>query len=238
MNSGDFPSSQPERLDAATAQRLAKLALAEVDVSHLMAAIAQRVPRRPLAMTPASRTGLNLWQWLTPLRAAAAGMTFFALTLALVLYASSRPAQASAQMLVDYHQKMTCGMDCCLPADSVASGNATLAREAPDAPRLPELATTDLNCRCCCCCVHRQGRAQVSCLCCQADGQRLTLVVGDQRQIRPPAAPAQNIGGVLCRVTSAQGMNLCTTEHGDRWVCVISSLPVERLAELAGAMRW
>ena len=61
---------------------------------------------------------------------------------------------------------------------------------------------------------------------------------------RQPAADssargaAQQIGGVCCRVASERGINLCMIEHGDRWVCLIGSLPVERLAQMAGAVRW
>jgi hypothetical protein len=237
MNPSDETSSPSERIDAATSQRLAKLAHAPVDVSALMAAVEQRITPSARVIKPPARAGLILRRWLTPLRAAAAGLTLFGVALALTLYATSRPARASVQMLVNYHQQMCSDMGHCLPADSVATANAALAKSAPDAPLLPEVPTTQLSMNCCC--VHQQGNAEVSCLCCcAADGQRVTLVVGNERQIRPPAAPSRKIGGLTCRVTSEGGLNLCVLEHGDRWVCVVGAQPVERLAELAGAVRW
>jgi hypothetical protein len=232
MTNGNPSSSPQERLDAATAQRLAKLADAPVDVSALMVAVEQRLEQLPRAVATTPRVRFNPWHWFTPLRAMAAGISLIALSLALVLYVTSRPAQASLQTLVNFHENMVC--EHCLPADSVASANAALAKQSPGAPLLPEMASDHLNC----CCVHCQDGVCLSCACCQADGQRVTLVVGNQRQIRPPPAASQKIGGQLCHVASTQGINLCTMEHGDRWVCVIGSVPVERLAELAGAVRW
>jgi len=217
-------------------QRLARLADAPLEIAPLLAAIEHRLPRRPRSLALVPGPLLGFWHWLTPLRTTAV-FAIFGLALVILLHLSSRPALASVQMLVDFHHHMSSATGHCLPADSAASANAALASQAFDAPPLPDFAATNLTPTCCC--VHHQGNCPVSCLCCcQADGCRLTLVVGDDRRIRPPAVPSRNIAGLSCQVASLREDNLCLMRHGDRWVCLIGPVPLERLAQLAAALRW
>ena len=87
------------------------------------------------------------------------------------------------------------------------------------------------------CCVHEIGRKQMACLTFSVDQQPITLAMASSRDIRSPHGEARTINGREYRIDSSDGVNMVMSEVDGTWMCLMGRLPIERLVELADAIR-
>lgn len=216
-------------MDDATSRRLAKLRTAPVDTSRLLHAVEAQIPRAS-ARPPRFRLA-----WLSPLRATAASLLILGLIAALVISSSSGPVLASAERLAHVHQEVLAAEGSHLtPVGSIAAANAALAAEWPGAPSIPALPEDHVMS----CCIHRMGQKKMVCVAFESDGVPVTMAVASAADVQLPAGQTLNIGGVNYHIQSHKGINMVMTERGGRWVCLMGKLPLNRLADMAGTLRF
>lgn len=225
------PNPDRERLDEATSRRLAKLRTVPFDTSKLRQAVEAEVPPHP---QPAARPERRRLFSLKPMRAAAASLLVLGLIIALVISSSSGPVLASAERLARIHDEASSGAGHSTPVDSFDSAKAALAAKWPGGPTVPELPRDEVMS----CCIHMMGRKKTACVCFRADGVPVTLAVAVAADVKLPASETLTAGGITYHVQSHAGINMVMTERDGRWVCLMARLPLRRLAELAGTLRF
>lgn len=222
MNTRDS-SNFDDRLDRATAARLAKLRTIPVDTSRLDARLCKVLPPPP-STAPYIRGRLL---FLQPLRAAAAGLLIVGLILAAIISSSGGPVMASVGDLARVHQEMVSGQSHAVQVSSIEAAAAVLSDQWPQTPRLPDIPDDHVMA----CCVHEVGRKKMACVALDIDGAHVTMAVADRAEVKSPEGTTVLHDGVRYQVQSVDGVNMVMTECGGRWVCLMGRLPVDRLIE-------
>lgn len=223
------PDPRQTRIEEATSRRLARLRTAPVDISRLESAVRAETSR-PTRL-PTRRWAA--WRGM-PSRAAAASLLILALVGALVLHSSSGPALASAEQLLHIHDDVLHDSgDAVTRVDSAAAVNATLAREAPGVPPVPDLPPDHVRS----CCAHMLCGKRLACVKLQLDGVPVTMAVAAASDIRAPAGRSVSVEGTAYDIQSMNGVTMVMHQRGNRWVCLMSSLPADRLIAFARALR-
>lgn len=230
------PNPTVERLDRATAGRLAKLRGVPVDLSRLRAAVEAEVPRPGVARARPARAPLAELRWLTPLRAAAAGLLLAGIVAAIVIGSSAGPALASPQRLAEIHEQVVSGKDHVTRVESFEAAQSALAAQWPRGPGVPEPGAAGHEVMACC--VHAIGSKKMACVAFKADGVPVTMAVADAADVEIPPMETRAVGGVTYHVQSSSGVNMAMARRGGRWVCLMGKLPPERLIDLAGSLRF
>jgi len=223
------PNPRRTRLDEATSRRLAKLRAAPVDTTQFAKALEAQIPR-----PQAQRSRLKL-TWLKPTRAIAASLLVIGVIIAVFITSSSGPVLASADKLARIHEEvLEADGTHVTRVDSINAANVALAAKWPGAPSIPELPKDHVMH----CCIHMMGRTKMACVAFQADGVAVTLAVAEAVDVKLPTSETRTIGGIAYHVQSHGGINMVMTERDGRWVCLMGKLPENRLAELAGSLRF
>lgn len=221
-----------DRLDVAVARRLAALRAMPVDVSRLSRAVEAQIPR------PARHVENVPWHarlgWMRPLRAVAASVLLLGLVGALIVASSSGPVLASTDRLLQVHQAVLSGHGHTVPVPSIEAANGELARQWPQAPRLPTMEHDQVMS----CCVHRVGRQRVACAAMKIDGVAVSMAVADAADIKMPEGQKVRRDGVTYHVQSAGAVNMAMTERHGRWACLMGDLPVDRLIDMLDGLQW
>lgn len=227
MNTMD--SNNPnDRLEQATAARLAELRTMPVDTSALADRLRRQLPQ-PVA---AKRRSFIL---LHPLRAAAAGFVIVAILLAAIISSSSGPAMASAEQMARMHDEIVAGHSgMVMKVSSLDAAAAALSERWPKAPSLPDMPEDHVMA----CCVHEIGRKKMACVSLTVDNVPITMAVAASADVKSPQGTDLVRDGVTYKVQSAQGVNMAMAERSGRWVCLMGRLPVDRLIELASKLRF
>jgi hypothetical protein len=214
-----------DRLDRATSARLSKLRTMPVETAGLRRAVEAAVPP---PVTPLRAV------WLRPMRAVAASLVVIGALAAVILFWSAQPVLASPQQLAALHDHNISGSSHATPVTSLDAARGVLSRQWPGAPGLPMVEQGQVTS----CCVHHLGRKKVACVCLHVDGTPVSLVVGDADDLDAPGSTTVTKNGVTYQVHSSGGVNMLMAEHAGRWVCIMGRLPAERLAALAGDLRF
>lgn len=209
----------PEALDAAISQRLAKLRSRPVELGSLQKAIEREIPRQK------NHSLLHLLA-IRPLRAVAAMLTVGVTIAAIVLATASSPAIASSQELLRLHESVISQVQQ-TPGDSSeeiarAAINGQWPAKAASGESCPRGAQMP-------CCVHRLGGSQATCVLLSIDGVPVTLAAADAVEVRMPAMEKVTQRGVTFHVQNARNINMVMTERGGKWYCLMGNLPTERL---------
>ena len=211
--------SLPNRttLDDATATRLRWLRTQPVDLTNLKASIEQQIPR--------SRPGF-IQRHLLLVRAMAASVVLGVVVVLLVLSLGSNEVLASPALLAQLHRETVF-----MPAHgqvvkSIPDAQAALTRDWPAAPDLP---STTPDQKVMSCCIHMIGAHRIASVRLKVDGQDVSVSVTDADNFRLPEGQTVHIAGNAFTVQSHDGLNMLMGRQGDRFLCVISTLPVERL---------
>jgi hypothetical protein len=233
MTAAQPNSDRDEVLDRATADRLGRLRTMPADVTALRKAVDARIggaaPRGAVAGPP-----LRL-RIPGQLRAAAASLLVAALVIVAVLVFTSGPVVASPDRLADIHNDLVAGGGHGRQAvDSIEAANARLASQNPGVPMVPGISDDHVMA----CCIHTVGRKRMSCVSLLTDGVPVSLAVADAADVKLPPAQTVLADGVTYHVQSAQGVNMVMTRRNDRWVCLMSKLPTDRLIEIARSLRF
>ena len=231
MNTTDLNNSNNDRLDHAVSARLAKLRTMPVDTSHLAERLRRQIPQ-PSAADSAQSHRFFLFR---PLRAAAAGFILLGIILAAVIGSSGGPAMASADRMAQVYEDMTAGRaHMMMRVASIDAAAAALSEQWPKMPALPDMPDDHVMS----CCVHEIGRKKMACVALMVDKVPITMSVADSADVKSPEGTVVTRDGVSYRVQSAKGVNMAMTERGGRWVCLMGRLPVDRLIDLAGQLRF
>ena len=225
------PDPERARLDDATSRRLAKLGAAPFDTSKLRKAVNAHI--QPPAQDSGQKRRLKLG-WLSPMRAMAAGLIVLGVIMALVITSSTGPVLASAERLTHIHEEVLAGTGHSTEVTSFDGAKAALAAKWPDGPAVPELSKDHVVS----CCIHMMGHKKIACVSFTTDGVPVTMAVAEAVNIKLPSSETLTVGGISYHVQSHDGINMVMTERDGRWVCLMGKLPVSRLAELAGSLRY
>ncbi len=219
--------SLPSRveLDEATAERLRKLRSLPVDMTHLHAAVQREIPR--------SQPGF-FQRHLTLVRAVAASVVLGTVVVLLVLSLGSNAVLASPERLAAIHRDSITMAAHAQAVDSISEAQAVLHRDWPTAPALPSM---DAEHQVMSCCVHMLGRKRIACVRLQVDGHDVSITVAPANDVRLPDGPTVLIDGERFTVQSHDGLNMLMGRQGDRFLCLISSLPADRLQQVVADLR-
>lgn len=216
-----------DRLDQATARRLAKLREMPVDTSRLDRLIESRIP--PPHAVP------DVVFRLRPLRAAAAAVALLAIVGAMIWSLSGGAAQASPQVLAQFHEELVSGKIPAIRVDSIAQANQALAEQWKQAVQIPEIPSEHVIF----CCMRQIQDKRVACVLLRGMGDvPVTMAVAKARDMKMSGGEIRAYKGLLFHIYSSGRLNMAMTERDGRWICLISQLPVENLMEIAGEIRF
>ena len=224
------PKSSPsdERLDDATAKRLARLRSLPVDMSALEGRLRLQIPFPQTADRRRIR-------WIGPLRAAAAIVIVGGLALALFIGTSGGPALASpAQMARLHYDMIAAGSNMSMQVDSIDAANRMLNDQWPQSPQLPRLSAD----RVMCCCMKSIKNKKVACVLLKEEGTAITMSVANAADMKLPTSPTVERAGVTYHVQSSGKLNMVVTQRNARWVCLIGEAPAERLMDVAAKLQF
>ncbi len=212
-----------DRLDEATAQRLAKMRSLPVDTSRLDKSIQSSVPR------PAGR--LRLWQ-IRPLRAVAASAAILLMVGAILWSLSGGEVLASPETMARFHQDLLSGKVAAVQVDSIAEANRTLAAQWNATIEIPQVPAEHGMM----CCMRTIKDKRVACVLLKNEGVPVTMAVARAMDMKLPGAQTITRNGMEYRLQSAGELNMVMTERAGRWICLIGKLPAERLMNIASAI--
>ena len=244
MSSPDFdPDTHPdarERLNEATARRLARLRTMPVDTGRLEAALRARVPDPQPQLGPQQqarpRAGRRrlLPTWLKPMRAAAAAVVLLAFAAAALLSTTGGPAMASSAQMAKMHEDLVAGHIPSVQVDTIEEANRVLAAKSPQCPQIPDVPQEHVMA----CCLKNVKDKKVACVLLRSEGVPVTMVVANAGDMRSPESPTAERGGVTYHVQSSGPLQMVMAERHGRWVCIIGQVPQERLMDLASALEF
>jgi len=220
--------TQDERLDQATAARLAKLRSMPVDTSQLGRLIEAQIPR------PAVRSSMRLSHWMRPFRAIAASLLIFGIIGALLLSTSGGPVVASVTDMAKFHDDLVSGRVAVTHVASVAAANKTLAAQWAQSPQIPNMPMDHAMA----CCMRSVKNKKVACVLMEDSDGPISMTVANASDMKTPPSPTVTRGAVTYHVQSVGQLNMVMTERNGRWVCLIAKLPAERLMDLASSLEF
>jgi hypothetical protein len=217
-----YDDEENDVLDRAVSQRLAKLRAMPVDLTGLDKAIKAQLPP----------VGQSRWRVLSlrPVRAIAASLVLVsAIAAAIMLSASSGPAQAEAAQMAQVHQDIVSGRMPVMQVSSIDAANRMLNQQSPGAPSLPQLPDSHVMA----CCMKSVHNKKMACVLLKNDGVPVTLAVASAADMKLPAAPVQTRNGVSYRVQHVGDLSMVMTARNGKWLCLIGQLPAEQLMDMA-----
>lgn len=117
---------------------------------------------------------------------------------------------------------------------SIEAANKALSSEHPAAPSLPAIGHDQVMS----CCVHSVGHKMISCVSIMFDGIPVSVAVANAADVRMPATETITVDGATYHLQSARGVNMVMTRRAGRWVCIMGSLPTDRLIGLARQLQF
>ena len=215
-------------LDRAVADRLAKLRTMPVDTSRLEARLRGQIPQPAAA-------GRRRFFLFGPLRMAAAGFIIVGIILAAVISSSGGPALASADRLAQIHEEVSAGHSrMMVEVSSLKAAGIALSQQWPKGPAMPDMPGDHVMS----CCVQEMGRKKMNCVSLTVDNVPITMAVADSADVKVPEGTTITRDGVTFHVESCKGVNMAMTQRGGRWVCLMGKLPVDRLIDVQGQLRF
>lgn len=85
-------------------------------------------------------------------------------------------------------------------------------------------------------CVCDTSGVPVTCLQVDYDGQPVTVVIAERRQLRPHRGEAIELNGQKFQAHRVGPLNIVMTQVADYTICVVAELPADRLATLAATV--
>ena len=217
------PDQDNSRLDEAMAKRLRRLGTMPMDTSRLESRLRAEIG----IQTPRKR-------WLRPMRAVAAGIALLVLLTAIFISTSGGPVLASTSQMAQMHYEMVNAKPALMQVASIDAANSALSKDWPDSPQIPGVPPEHVMA----CCMKSVKSKKVACVLLKNDNVPVTMTVANAADMRLPASPTIQRGGVTYHVQSEGALNMVMTEHHGRWVCLMGELPAERLIDLAAKMQF
>jgi hypothetical protein len=219
------PQEPIDRLDQATADRLAKLAALPVDTSRLDAALKARIPR-----TAAGPVAVFFH-----LRAVAAALATIGLIGVIAYSLSGGAVLASPDAMAQVHQEMLSGSAPMTPVNSIAQANQAIAASGNVGVSIPDVSAEQVMC----CCTHSIKDKQIACVMLKGSGDApVTMAVAKAEDMRsPPDAKVRTVGGIEYRLQSKGNLNMVMTQRNGRWICLMGTLTDDQLIEMAQSIK-
>ena len=214
--------------DNAIRARLAKLADMPVDTARLEQQLRAELDRADdsAALRPA-------W-WATPLFRIAAALVLLASVAALIVVnAGDSPVLATPLMLSDIHGEVVAGDSDTVAVSDLAEVRRVITAQWSEAPSIPEFAVAQVES----CCVHHVGDRRFVCVVGRVDGTPVTMVVAHADDLRPDRNSGTMTPDGFCCHTHGQ-QNMVCKQAGDRTICLVADLPIDRLVHMAAASRF
>ena len=221
-----------DRLDQATAARLANLRTLPVDVSRLERRL--RAEIGPPASASAENPGRLRIGWFTRYRAVAAALLIAVTVAGVLLTSSSGPALASASQMAQVHEDLVSGRTPVTQVDSIDAAGRALARDWSQSPGLPGIPHDHVMA----CCMTSVQNKKMACVLLKAEEVPITMAVANAADMRLPTSPTRVRGWVTYHLQTSGRLNMVMTERNGRWVCLIAELPVERLMDFGEQLRF
>jgi hypothetical protein len=224
-------SNQNDRLDEATAQRLARLRSMPVDTSRLDQFIQAEIPRQD-----SKPSGLSIFFHSRPVRAIAAGVGML-LMIGVVMWSLTGGAVlASPDTMAKFHEELVSGRVAAVRVDTIADANRTLADQWNMGVELPSVPQEHVML----CCMRNIKDKHVACVLLRSDGGvPVTMAVAKAMDMRLPADSQTVVSdGVTYHIESSGKLNMVMSQRQGRWICLIGELPPQRLIHIAGAIEF
>jgi len=220
--------SEDERLDRATAARLARLQSMPVDTSRLERLLDSQIPPNPASR--AHRPG----QWFGPMRAVAASLMLMAVLAMLFLSTSGGPVLASTAEMAQFHNDLISGGVPVTRVNSMQAANKVLAAQWAHSPQVPNMPADHVMA----CCMRSVKNKKMACVLLQGNGEPVTMTVANASDMQLPTSPIMKRNGIEYHIQSAGALNMVMTQREGRWICLIAKLPVDRLMDLASSLQF
>jgi len=228
-----------DRLDQATAARLARLAARPVDTRSL-----ERRLERAMAATqdPADtadgRRGAGAvpiaWRRAWRPIVSAAAVILLGVTLAwFALNHTASPAMAAPAALAQVHYDIARGLAPDLKVASVEQANQLLADQANGVVPVPELPGIMKSC-----CLQPHAGTTLTCALIERDGRLITVAIADGAKLHSPRGKTITRGDRRFIAHTAQHINMVMAHQADRWLCVMGEIDFEQLADIAAEIRF
>jgi hypothetical protein len=219
-----------ERLDAATAARLAKLRAMPVDTASLDQSLRSTIP---------PQTTAPVRSWIRPLRAAAASILLLGAIAAVILISTSGgEVMASPAQMAQLHEEIVSGKSHVQRVDSIDAANKFLAAQwSPGAaPAVPGVPSEHVMA----CCMKSIKDKRVACVLLKGhSGDPVTLSVAKAADMKlPRGAPTVDRGGITYHLQGSDAVNMVTFERNGRWVCLIGKMPADQLVSLGSELKF
>lgn len=219
-------SNQPDNLDQATADRLARLRTMPVDTSHLDKLILAQIPR------PQSKQSSILFSMRT-FRAIAASVLVFVMVGVIIFSLSGGAVMASPDMMATFHNDLVSGKVPAMEVSSITQANKALADQWNRGVELPQVPADHVML----CCMRTIKDKRVACVLMHSDGVPVTMTVANASDMKCPDSQTVTRGNLTYMLQSSGSLNMVMTQQDGRWVCLIGQLPNEKLVSIASAIK-
>lgn len=210
-------------LEELTRRRLAKLSGRPVDAS--------RVARRVEAELGGQRVEprRRVVGWLS----AAAAVVLLVLGLAVMNHTAS-PVVAAPAELVQLHKHVASGGHGATTVRSIDEAQRAIAAQWPDAPELPAPPTAAVDGeQVMACCLGHIGSRKLACVLIEGGDRPVTMVVANAKDVKPAEGDAIERDGRRFYTHEMRGVNMVATQRGERYICLMGEVPIDRLIEIA-----
>jgi len=219
--------SRKDRLDAATAARLAKLRQTPVDTGALRAGFEAALDRETQPMR------LSLWR--RPMWRIAAMLLLAGGALGVaVLSMMPREAVASVEQFAVLHQEMQAMPQMMTPVTDMAGAERMLKQQWQGAPDMPEGVPHEQMA----CCVHQVAGKKAAVVTIRGGAAPITMAVTDAKQVAIPRVNLSSYRGREYSVGTARGVNMVMFERAGKSVCIMGNAATDELLQLADAVRF
>lgn len=216
-----------DRLDRATAARLAGLGSRPVDTSALKHKL-DRVLQEQTAGDASPSRSWRLAAWWRPITSIAAVLLIAMSVVWLMLEGGTPTAEAAPADLARIYQEVTSGRTPNLEVSSVEEANRLLSDQARGIVPIPELPGQLQSC-----CLQQHAGATLTCALINHDGWRIAVVMTDGAKLHSPKGQPIERAGRQFVFHTTNGINMVMAHEGDRWLCVMGDAGVEILVEVA-----
>lgn len=219
--------SKKDRLDLATAGRLAKLASRPVDTSRLerKLEIAMGLESDGQVNPPPLGGGAAWWR---PLLSVAAAVLIAVSVGWLVLQPGASTAMAAPAELAQIHFEVINSLTPHHLVSSVEEANQLLADQSAGFIELPPLPGTVQSC-----CLHEVAGETLTCALIEHDGQLITVAIAEAGDLHSPEGQALERNGRIYTIHKANGITMVMTNESGRWLCVMGEIEAEALVNIA-----